>query len=93
MVVEVLKGERKMEKIPSKQISFMKINPRGDEEIYDGTIRWNNDVFYFKFENDFDNGNRYFVYDKNNATVSYFSILTTDDDFSEEDIYIGDIRI
>ena len=91
MVVEVLKGERKMEKIPSKQISFIKINPKGNEEIYDGLIQWNNNIFYFKFENDFDNGNRYFAYDNHNNPIFYFSILTTDDDFSEEDIYMGDI--
>ncbi|TRZ81775.1 hypothetical protein D4R86_02230 [bacterium] len=81
-------------KIPSKQILFIKVNYRGDE-IYDGLIGWNNDMFYFKFENGFDNGNRYLVFDKSIDSidpVAYFSILTTPDDESEEDIYMGDVE-
>ena len=79
-----------MDKLPSKQVSFIKVNAQGNEEIYDGLIQWNNNIFYFKFQNEFDNGNRYFVYDDKNP-IFWFSILTTPDDYSEEDIYMGDV--
>ena len=80
-----------LEKIPSKQVLFVRGNYKNGE-IYDGIIQWNSNLFYFKFRNEFDIGNRYIVYDKNNNPVAYFSVLTSEDDISDTDIYMDDIN-
>ncbi len=57
-----------------KGFKILKSNPRSgrhSHEPQDGTIKYNEKEYYFKFSHEFDEGNSYIVYENNNP-VFYF---------------------
>jgi len=57
---------------------IIKSNPRlgrFSHEPFDGTIKYNEKAYYFKFSHEFDEGNTYIVYENNNP-IFYFLLYS-----------------